>query len=272
MVAALTVVTGCGFQVIGASSTSDDVGPSDASPDADLPSDANVDTPMSSRVTQGLIALYTFEEGTGVVVADRSGADPSVDLIVADPTRIQWAAGTLAITQPTIVASAEAANKILAGCRDADALTLEAWITPGVPDATTLGRIATLSSSNSSLAVTLMSLASHFEFRMDGPMTDSNGLPSLNTGTDTLVMGTRRHVVAVSAPSGERYIYLDGVLVATDARGGDLSGWGSTGHRFAVGNELDGNRAWLGTYDLVAVYTRALSQAEVEQNFAAGPQ
>jgi hypothetical protein len=51
---------------------------------------------------------------------------------------------------------------------------------------------------------------------------------------------------------------------------GDLSNWDS-GYVFALGNELTGDRGWLGSFDVVAIYSRALSAAEVEQNFAVGP-
>jgi hypothetical protein len=201
---------------------------------------------------------------------DRSGVNPPVNLVIADTTRVSWAVGTMTITQPTVAASAAAAAKIAETCRDADALTLEAWVIPRAIDNATLGRVVTLSSSNSSLAVTLMALASHYEFRMDGPMTDANGLPALNTANGTHVVDVLRHIVVVSAPGGERRIYLDGQQVALDTLGGDLGSWGTT-HRFAVGNEIDGNRAWVGTYDLVAVYARALTLAEVQQNVAEGP-
>jgi hypothetical protein len=275
---ALLVLTGCGFRIT-SGSVADDADPdatSDAVPDGDADLDAMIDAPLdmapAERVTQDLIALYTFEENAGTVVNDRSGVNPAVNLVVADPTRVQWTPGQLTITQATIIASAAAATKIVSGCRDADALTLEAWIIPRAIDNSTLGRVATLSSSNSSLAVTLMALASHYEFRMDGPMTDQNGLPSLSTADNTHVVDVLRHIVLVSGPAGGRRIYIDGVQVAADQLGGDLASWGTTGHRFAVGNEIDGNRAWIGTYDLVAVYARALTQADVQQNFAAGPQ
>ena len=41
--------------------------------------------------------------------------------------------------------------------------------------------------------------------------------------------------------------------------------------QFAVGNEIDLMRPWLGVMHLVAVYDRALAPDEVAQNFAAGP-
>lgn len=274
VVAALALLTGCGFQITGGSSPVDadpnvDDAPGDAEPDAMI--DAPIDTPPPiERVTQGLVALYTFEENAGTVVMDRSGVGTAVDLTIADANKVEWEEGTLTMTSATSIMSASAATKIVNRCREADAVTLEAWIIPRVLEAN-YPRVATLSSSDSSLAVTLMARDSHYELRLDGPMTDANGLPSLDTASDTVVVDELRHVVLVSAPGGARRVYLDGVQVATDMLGGDLSGWGTTGHRFAVGNEINGGRPWLGTFDLVAVYSRALPLADVQQNFAAGP-
>jgi hypothetical protein len=238
--------------------------------------DAAIDAPIDSpvpiqRVTEGLVALYTFEETSGALVMDRSGVGTAVNLMIGDMNKVTRSTGTLTMTQATTIMNAGAATKIVSACRDADAVTLEAWIIPRVIESGFLPRVATLSSSDSSLAVTLMAAGSHYEFRLDGPMTDTNGLPSLNTADNTVVINTPRHVVLVSASGGARRIYIDGVQVAMDTLGGDLAEWGTTGHRFAVGNEINGGRQWLGTFDLVAVYARALSLTEVQQNFAAGP-
>ncbi|MGB1031210.1 MAG: hypothetical protein ACPGWM_01285, partial [Flavobacteriales bacterium] len=51
-------------------------------------------------------------------------------------------------------------------------------------------------------------------------------------------------------------------------RNGDFSGWNNN-YRIAFGNEIGASRPWLGTLHLAAVYSRALSQEQVEQNFNA---
>ena len=45
---------------------------------------------------------------------------------------------------------------------------------------------------------------------------------------------------------------------------------GTEEYRLAVGNELTLDRDWLGQLHLVAVFDRALTEDEVEQNFLAG--
>ena len=42
------------------------------------------------------------------------------------------------------------------------------------------------------------------------------------------------------------------------------------GYQLALANEHTSDRPWLGTYRLLAIYSRDLSQKEVEQNYQAG--
>jgi hypothetical protein len=266
--ALIIVVAGCSF-THGRVSDRDAAAVPDAEAEADAAHDAGTSEDAApARVTQDLVALYTFEEGSGTAVIDRSGFGIALDLVIPDPTRVTWGNGTLTVTAATLVASPQAATKVLDACRGADAVTLEAWLTPaaiagGYP------RVASLASTNSDLAITLMAINDHLEFRMRGPMTDSNGLPSLNSPAGSVTVA-RMHVALVSEAGGTRRLYIDAVERATDQRGGDLSAWGA-GHRVGLASELDGTGPWLGTYDLVAIYARALTADEVGANFAAGP-
>jgi hypothetical protein len=238
-----------------------------ASGDADLDRDgAALDAAV--RVTSDLVALYTFEERAGAQVIDRSGFGAPLDLVIPDLDKVTWGDGALTVTSPTLIASPQAATKVLDACREADGVTLEAWLEPAAI-ASGYPRVVSLATNNSDLALTLMARDDRFEFRMHGPMTDSNGLPSLNSPAGTVQL-QRTHVALVSAPDGTRTLYLDGVPRATDGRGGDLSVWGTT-HRFGLASELDGVGPWLGTYHLVAIYARALTAAEVATNYAAAP-
>jgi len=63
-------------------------------------------------------------------------------------------------------------------------------------------------------------------------------------------------------------LYINGVPAASDVRGGDLSNWEY--FELALGNELTGDRPWLGELYLVAIYDTALTSLEVEQNYLIG--
>src|SRR6185503_17750215 len=87
---------------------------------------------------------------------------------------------------------------------------------------------------------------------------------------DEVLQATLQHVVATFNPATGRRIYVNGELVATDpAPGGTITNW-DTSYAFVLGNEVSGNRMWNGVIRLVAIHNRALTQEQVQQNFAAG--
>jgi hypothetical protein len=50
----------------------------------------------------------------------------------------------------------------------------------------------------------------------------------------------------------------------------NLSNWDIANYPLVIGNEVTLNQSWRGTIHQVAVYDRALTQAEIAQNFNAG--
>ena len=79
------------------------------------------------------------------------------------------------------------------------------------------------------------------------------------------------HLVYTLDSSGSDVIYIDGVLETGTECGhfGPLSNWGD--FELTLGNEPTGDRPWLGEMYLVAIFDRALTVEEVNQNFQAGP-
>jgi hypothetical protein len=78
-----------------------------------------------------------------------------------------------------------------------------------------------------------------------------------------------QHIVHTYDGTTER-LYIDGVeRPETVALSGDYSNWDTT-DLFSIGNEAGSDRPFHGEVYLVAVYDRALSAAEVRQNFDAG--
>jgi hypothetical protein len=91
----------------------------------------------------------------------------------------------------------------------------------------------------------------------------------VSTGAGTLQTALT-HVVYTRNAAEEARIYLDGVEQASGSVGGDFSNW-DTSYHLGLANELTGDRPWLGELHLVAIFDRALTEAEVNQNFEAGP-
>ena len=72
-------------------------------------------------------------------------------------------------------------------------------------------------------------------------------------------------------------LYIDNQLVASENIGGDFSSWDDN-YRLGIGNEFhngvkrsstEGNRPWLGSLDMFAVYNQAFDAAELQQNYLA---
>ncbi len=245
----------------------------------------------SSRVVDDLELLYRFEdEPAGSHRAVGSSA-AGLELIVPDGAPVGRPAGSstgLSLTGPTLVASTGAARRLVERLGGADALTLEAWVTPrevglseGAP-----ARIVTLSADHEQRNLTLgQTAAGYYEVRLRNTGTEANGsvrgvLSSAMPGGagGRVRAGGLTHIVFTwSQAIGGASLYLDGVEVASRPMPGTLLaapgsgelGWDAS-YRLAIGDEIVGQRAWLGDYHLVAVYRRALSPQEVLRNHLAG--
>jgi hypothetical protein len=112
-------------------------------------------------------------------------------------------------------------------------------------------------------------VAARFEARLRTSSTNSNGQPSLLSPQDS-AEANLQHLLYTRDSSGAARFYIDGVEVSSENIPGTMTNW-NNGYRLVLGNEIGENRAWFGTYHLVAIYERALSPEEVWVNFSAGP-
>ena len=225
---------------------------------------------ITSRVTSGQIALYVFDEGTGSVVNDVSGFGQPLDLMVSNLGAVQWMnGGGLAIQSPTVIQSSVNATKIVDACEASNEVTLEAWVTPANTLQGGPARIATVSSGTSARNITLGQDGNLYEVRLRTSSAQGGG-PFLKTSQGT-VDTTLTHLVFTRDQNGNETVYKNNVVMSTQTKGGDLSpSWSY--YDLALANEVAPNdRDWLGEMFLVAFYDKALSPAEVLQNYAAGP-
>ena len=234
------------------------------------------ETGDDERVSEGLMALYTFEEGEGATVGDVSGTGAALNLTISDPNRVTWLpGGGLSVNATTLIGSSQAGTKIVDACRNTDALTIEAWIKPANVTQDGPARIVTLSQDPYARNFMLgqgrwgTQPKDVFDIRLRTTETDDNGRPAVTTprGTATTQL---THVAYSRSADGAVTIYISGMPVFTGQIGGALDNW-DNGHRLALAGELDDTRHWLGELHLIAIYCQALDQAQIEQNFSAGP-
>ncbi|MFT5232001.1 MAG: hypothetical protein ACI9UK_000142 [Candidatus Krumholzibacteriia bacterium] len=226
------------------------------------------------RVSDGQIVLYGFDEENGNTVADLSGVGAPADLTIDDLGAVTWLPGALAIDAATVVATAGAATKLISAVKISDEITIEAWLKPNNLTQNGPARIVTLSSDLSTRNFTLGQGESGgandvYNVRLRSTTTDLNGTPDLSSPAGSLTTQLS-HVVFTRESSGLTKIYKDGVEQISGDTPGGVSIWDDS-YRFGVGNEMTGDRPWLGELHLVAVYDRALPVVEVVQNYAAGP-
>lgn len=246
----------------GTTAPPDDPGADD--PGADDPTDASP-PPPAGRVTEGLAALYEFNEGIGPSIRDTSGVGTALNLTVASPGLTTWTPTGLRIDASTIIRSNAPATKIISACKASNEITVEAWVTPAsVTTNNQPARIAGVSLDQQTRNFSLIQQDNDYSFRLRTQTTDLNGNPA--TSAPDLVTTSAQHVVYTRTAAGDAKIYIDNVEKATLATTDTFANWDDN-YEFALANELTLDRPWLGTYHLVAVYCRALTPDEIRRNF-----
>ncbi len=224
-----------------------------------------------SRFEANLVAKYMFETGQGGTAYDTSGVTPAADLTLSG--NVTWAGGwgiTLGMggkAQASTSASQKFANMI----QGSGEYTLETWVAPANVTQTN-AYIVSYSGSNTTRDATLGQAATQYQGMARSSTTDTNGMPALLTTTaDGAAQAALQHVVLTYDPVNGQKIYVNGVYTgdADPSKGGTLANWDGT-FALVLGNETTGQRQWQGTIKFVAIHNRALTPAQIQQNFAAG--
>jgi hypothetical protein len=251
-----------------------DAGQADAPGDAvaikdTAPLDTGVDAPGPTRVTSGLLALYTFKEGAGAIVHDTSGVVPTLDVTVGVPANTTWTATGLRIDTATVLLSSAPAVKVASGIAASNQLTLEAWITPSsLTTQFASGRLIDCGPSGAPGQ-------SNFDLAQVG--STWGGSLKLGAGNTAITPGipvtlARTHFVLMRDALGAWTAFINGTSAATGNLPGTFANfWDTTTALLALGNSAGSARPFLGTLHLAALYSRALSAAEVKQNYNVGP-
>ena len=234
--------------------------------DPELPS-------AGTRVTKGLVSIYEFKEGQGRVVRDSSGSGEPLNLRIMDESHVSWTDKGLLIKEPVLITSERPAAKIIDACRKTNEITLEAWIRPANVSQDGPARIISISGSKTERNVTLGQglhgnrPADLYMVRLRTTQTSTNGLPAVVSPAGTATENMT-HVVYTRAGNNRATLYINGQDRGILNVAGDFSSW-DTRMPLVIGDEVSEDRPWLGLLHLCAVYSRALSPAEVLHNYEA---
>jgi hypothetical protein len=221
-----------------------------------------------SRVTSGLVSYYPFTEGVGTTVADQSGVGTPMNLQLSGS--VTWLAGQRGVSfNGGRVGTSGAASKVIGALRASGHSTFEVWALPAKLKQYGPARLLSVGKDATYQNFMLGQKASDYQARLLHTAKNAAAWPYLLTGSGSVAVAVQ-HVVHTYDGSVER-LYVDGVQQPeTVVRTGNYSNWRTT-DAFSIGNEVTLEKAFQGEVYLAAVYDRALSAAEVQQNYAAGP-
>lgn len=219
-----------------------------------------------SRAEDGLLVLYPFNEPNGGSIKDKGPLSGLLNLRIENVGKTTRVTSGLRIDEPTVITSTSAASKVTKPIKASSEVSVELWVSPSdIPqsDAELFG----ISANGNARNIAMIQDGADLDTYLRTKNTDASGAPPTEAGG---VLGAAmHHVVFTRDASGATTVYVDGNAVAAGQVGNNLGNWVNT-HRLHLGAERDGSRAWLGTYYMVAIFDRALTPAEVVQNYAFG--
>jgi hypothetical protein len=225
----------------------------------------------ANRYDADTIAKYEFQTGSGYTAYDTSGVDPSADLSISGS--VLWAGGwgVNIGAGGKLQASTSSSAKLYNMIQATGEFSVEAWVAPALV-AVDKSYMVTYSGGDTLRNFTLGQTNQDYDFMLRSSNSVLNGTPQLQTpDAAMLLQASLQHVVLTYDPVNGRQIYVNGVNanVPDPQKGGTISNWDNT-FALVLGNEVSGDRSWQGLIKFVAIHSRAMSAAQVMQNFNAG--
>jgi hypothetical protein len=232
------------------------------------------------RFENNMIALYEFKPddtkpGGGTIAYDTSGVDPSMNMTLNGEyawvggwgVRFSGTGNGAGRAQAQVADSGKLYNLITS----TGEYSIEAWVAPAnvtQEETSIISYSGGVDKRNFTLGQTLYD----YEFYLRESTTNESGMPFLTTNpAGEILQATLQHVVVTFSGANKRRIYVNGQLVdvqdETDA--GNFSSW-SNSFAFVVGNEGSQRMPWSGVVRMVAVFNRALTPEQINQNYQAG--
>ncbi|MDA0738073.1 MAG: LamG domain-containing protein [Nitrospirae bacterium] len=227
----------------------------------------------TGRVTDGVVAIYQFQAGSGPMAYDESGVKETLHLTIQDSSAVRWVpGGGLAFDDDTVVTALKPSTKITEAIQASQALSLELWMTPPNQNPKNQAEILSLGSENTDpvLRITQGDSAKGAadQLTVELHTSDSTTLIPLSIPPGSLSK-TLTHLVYTRASDGTTRLYQDGSEIALGQAAGDFTPWPKS-LSLRLGNNQSNDRPWHGEVALVALFDHALTATEVAQHFATG--
>jgi cytochrome c5 len=227
----------------------------------------------ANRYDADTIAKYMFSEGNGATAYDTSGIDPAADLTLTGHYQYDGSWGLIFLAGGgKAQATVQASSKLFTLIQASGEFSVEAWVAPAVV-ATKLSDMVSYSGGDTLRNFTMSQTNQDYNFSLRSSNSmDLNGNPELQTPNSTMALqASLQHVVLTYDPINGRQIYVNGVNqnIADPQKGGTLANWDNT-FALVLGSEVSGDAAFQGEIKFLAIHQRALTAAQVMQNFNAG--
>ncbi|MES9927252.1 MAG: LamG domain-containing protein [Candidatus Thiodiazotropha sp. 6PDIVS] len=224
-----------------------------------------------SRQENDIVALYEFKTGSGNTAYDTSGVDPAANLSLSGDTT--WVEGWgLEFKTGKAQGSTSDSRKLSQLIQATGEYTVEAWVVPANVTQEGPARIISYSAGTDDRNFTLGQTLYNYNFLHRSSSTDGNGEPAHSTSDDDEdLQATEQHIVATFDPENGRRLYVNGIFTddLDETAPGNLNDWDDT-YALVLGNEASSDRPWAGKVRLLAIHNRALTDAQIQQNFDAG--
>jgi Concanavalin A-like lectin/glucanases superfamily len=226
----------------------------------------------NNRYDADVIARWFFKEGTGSTAFDTSGVDPAMNLTLSGNTSWDSAWGLIFGTGGAKAQSSTAtSSKLYSAISTGGQYSLELWAAPANVTQTQ-AFMASYSGGTSLRNFTLAQDAMQYQAYGRSTVSDANGAPPLTTAAANMnAQAALQHLVLTYDPTNGRKLYVNGNFTGDidTLTGGQLGNWDNT-FAFLLGNETSNDRPWQGEIRFAAVHNKALSVAQVQENYAAG--
>jgi Concanavalin A-like lectin/glucanases superfamily len=225
----------------------------------------------ASRYDADTIAKYEFQSVVNNTTFDTSGIDPSADLTISGNVTLAGGWGINVGAGGKAQATTQASQKIYSMIQATGEFSVEAWVAPSLV-AVNNSYMVSYSGGDTTRNFTLAQTNQDYDFMLRTSTTALTGLPQVQTPNAAMALqASLQHVVLTYDAVNGRQIYVNGALVPVPdpQKGGTISNWDST-FALVLGNEVSGDRSWQGLIKFVAVHSRAMTPAQVMQNFNAG--
>jgi hypothetical protein len=225
----------------------------------------------ANRYDADTIAKYEFQTGNGYVAYDTSGIDPAADLTITG--NVTWAGGWgLNVgAGGKAQATTSSSSKLYTLIQATGEFSIEAWVAPALV-AVDNSYMVSYSGGDTTRNFTLGQTNQDYDFMLRSSNSGLDGTPQLQTPDAAMILqASMQHVVLTYDPVNGRQIFVNGVNtgVVDPQKGGTISNWDST-FALVLGNEVSGDDSWQGLIKFVAIHSRALTAAQVLQNYNAG--